>query len=118
MKAHHPCRKIRTENIKRWRMSCHFWWGVADAEAAGEVSDAQRQKLQRWCKSPSGVNHHTPRAVHCAGHLPRPHKSEAVAGKHRGYAAKGFPQQQPILSRNLVCEVRSRNPSGPSTLRE
>jgi len=31
--AHHPCRKIRTENIKRWRMSCHFWRGVADAEA-------------------------------------------------------------------------------------
>ena len=31
--AHHPCRKIRTENIKRWRMSCHFLRGVADAEA-------------------------------------------------------------------------------------
>src|SRR6266478_9760543 len=30
--AHHPCRKIRSENIKRWRMSCHFWW---DAAAAG-----------------------------------------------------------------------------------
>jgi hypothetical protein len=22
--AHHPCRKIGSENIKRWRMSCHF----------------------------------------------------------------------------------------------
>jgi hypothetical protein len=31
--AHHPCWKIRTENIKRWRMSCHFWRGVTDAEA-------------------------------------------------------------------------------------
>ncbi len=30
--AHHPCRKIRSENIKRWRMSCHFWWD-AEAEA-------------------------------------------------------------------------------------
>src|SRR6266446_2803293 len=28
--AHHPRRKIRSENIKRWRMSCHFWW---EAEA-------------------------------------------------------------------------------------
>src|SRR6266550_6534077 len=30
--AHHPCRKIRSENIKRWRVSCHFWWD-AEAEA-------------------------------------------------------------------------------------
>ena len=33
--AHHPCRKIRSENIKRWRMSCHFWW---DAEAAAGLA--------------------------------------------------------------------------------
>ncbi len=33
--AHHPCRKIRSENIKRWRVSCHFWW---DAEAAAGLA--------------------------------------------------------------------------------
>src|SRR5439155_7690665 len=33
--AHHPCRKIRSENIKRWRMRCHFWW---DAEAAAGLA--------------------------------------------------------------------------------
>src|SRR6266566_2053509 len=33
--AHHPCRKIGSENIKRWRVSCHFWW---DAEAAAGLA--------------------------------------------------------------------------------
>src|SRR6266404_702463 len=33
--AHHPCRKIRSENIKRWRVSCHFWW---DAQAAAGLA--------------------------------------------------------------------------------
>ena len=31
--AHHPCRKIRAENIERWRMSFHFWRTVLDAGA-------------------------------------------------------------------------------------
>ena len=29
--AHHPRRKIRSENIKRWRMSGHCWWNVEAA---------------------------------------------------------------------------------------
>src|ERR1043166_1551678 len=33
--AHHPRRKIRSENIKRWRISCHFWRdAVAEAGLA------------------------------------------------------------------------------------
>src|SRR6266404_7168729 len=33
--AHHPCRKIGSENIKHWRVSCHFWW---DAQAAAGLA--------------------------------------------------------------------------------
>ena len=33
--AHDPGRKIRSENVKRWRMSCHLWW---DAEVAAGLA--------------------------------------------------------------------------------